>query len=587
MSGHRSPRAMQAVLAMVLAPMGVVGCHAGTPDAQAQPRQVRINQLGFAPGAQKLVVVESPGQAGFQVLAEGRRKPVLEGRLGEAATWEPAGRQAAVADLSALRAPGRYRVQVDGLPPSDPFEVRPDAYEGVAVAALKAFYFNRAGTALDPAQAGQWARPAGHPDDSVLVHASAASAARPAGTRISAPRGWYDAGDYGKYIVNSGITMWTLLSAWEHYPEFFRNRDAGIPESGNAVPDILDESMWNLQWMLDMQDPADGGVYHKLTTLQFSGAVMPHQDTADRYVVAKSTAATLDFAAVMAMASRVYAPYEAQFPGLPARMAAAARSAWAWARSNPEAVYRQPEDVGTGAYGDSMLEDEFAWAAAELFLLTGEAAYWDAFVDNAGTPDVPSWAGVRTLGWSSLAHHLQRLPDEEARGFVSAGVLGLARELQQRQAGSPWKVATRAEDFRWGSSSTVLNQALVLLQGYRLEGTRAMLDAAQSQLDWVLGRNPLGVSLVTGHGLRTPMHVHHRPSQADGIDAPVPGWLSGGPNPGQQDAKECPVPYPSSLPALSWLDHDCSYASNEVAINWNAPLVYVAAAVQALTPGPH
>ena len=131
---------------------------------------------------------------------------------------------------------------------------------------------------------------------------------------------------------------------------------------------------------------------------------------------------------------------------------------------------------------------------------------------------------------------------------------------------------------------TVLNQALVMLQAYRLSGERHMLDAAQSQLDWVLGRNPQGLSFVTGHGLRTPMHVHHRPSQADGIPEPVPGWLSGGPNPGQQDAEDCPVPYPSGLPALSWLDHGCSYASNEVAINWNAPLVYVAAALQALTP---
>lgn len=110
------------------------------------------------------------------------------------------------------------------------------------------------------------------------------------------------------------------------------------------------------------------------------------------------------------------------------------------------------------------------------------------------------------------------------------------------------------------------------------------LAAAQSQLDYVLGRNPLGVSYVTGHGQRTPMHVHHRPSQADGINEPVPGWLSGGPNPGQQDQKDCPVSYASKLPAKSWLDHDCSYASNEVAINWNAPLVYVATALQELTP---
>ena len=579
--------AIQALLAVALVPLGTGGCQAGPQTVDPQAQQVRINQVGFLPGAQKLALVQTDAPAQFRVLAEGRRKPVLEGQLAQPARWDAAGVNAAVADLGALVAPGRYRLQVEGLPASDPFVVDADAYGEVTMAALKAFYFNRAGTALEPAHAGRWARAAGHADDAVLVHASAASPGRPAGSTISAPLGWYDAGDYGKYIVNSGISTWTLLAAWEHYPEFFRGREAGIPESGDAVPDILDEAMWNLRWMLAMQDPADGGVYHKLTTLQFSGAVMPHEDTAHRYVVAKSTAAALDFAAVMAMASRVYAPLEARFPGLPARMAAAGKSAWAWAQANPEVIYQQPEDVTTGAYGDTSLDDEFAWAAAELYLLDGEAAYWDAFSRHAGTPDVPSWAGVRTLGWISLAQHLQRLPDDAARTQVSDGVMQLARQLQEQEAQSAWRVATQAEDFRWGSSSTVLNQALVMLQGYRLDGGRDLLDAAQSQLDWVLGRNPLGVSLVTGHGLRTPMHVHHRPSMADGIDAPVPGWLSGGPNPAQQDAEDCPVPYASALPALSWLDHDCSYASNEVAINWNAPLVYVAAAVQALTPEAH
>ena len=165
-----------------------------------------------------------------------------------------------------------------------------------------------------------------------------------------------------------------------------------------------------------------------------------------------------------------------------------------------------------------------------------------------------------------------------------AGIEGLAARLAAVSQDSPWRVAMQAEDFVWGSSAQALNQALMLVQGYRLTGRREYLDAAQSQLDYVLGRNPLGVSFVTGHGVRTPMHIHHRPSQADGIDEPVPGLLSGGPNPRQQDAGDCPVPYASSQPALSWLDHGCSYASNEIAINWNAPLVYMTAAVVALTP---
>jgi endoglucanase len=142
----------------------------------------------------------------------------------------------------------------------------------------------------------------------------------------------------------------------------------------------------------------------------------------------------------------------------------------------------------------------------------------------------------------------------------------------------------QTDDFVWGSNAVALNQALMLIQGYRLSGDRRQLDAAQAALDYVLGRNALGMSMVTGIGEKSPLHPHHRPSNADGIAAPVPGFIVGGPNPGQQDAAHCPVPYASKLPALSYLDHDCSYASNEVAINWNAPLVYVSAALQVLTP---
>ncbi len=551
---------------------------------EAVEGRIRVNQLGFAAGAGKLAVVESADAGEFRIVRDSNGEIVHRGMLGPAMEWGPAGRIVSVTDFGVLREAGRYRIEVDGLPPSDPFPVRGEAYAALADAAVKAFYFNRAGIELLPEHAGQWARAAGHPDTDVEVHPSAASEGRPAGTVISAPHGWYDAGDYNKYIVNSGITLHALLSAWEHFPEFFRDRDLGIPESGDGVPDLLDEAWWNLRWMLEMQDPGDGGVYHKLTNLHFDGSVMPDRARERRYVVQKGTAATLDFAAVMAMAARIYMDHEAHFPGMSARMRTAAESAWRWAQANPGVEYRQPADVHTGGYGDRAFDDEFAWAAAELYLLTGDPAYYLAFEQHAREPGVPSWAQVGSLGWMSLAHHRDRLPDDNARARIAGGIDALAAQLAEQWRSSPWRVGMREPDFVWGSNAVAMNQAMLLLQGYRLSGDRDYLDAAQSQLDYVLGRNPLGISYVTGQGLRAPMHIHHRPSQADGVAEPVPGWLSGGPNPRQQDAKDCPVGYPSSLPALSWLDHDCSYASNEVAINWNAPLVYVAAGIEALTP---
>jgi endoglucanase len=561
---------------------GVAAAGEATPPPAAAV--VAVNQIGYLPGGAKWALLwGARGKEARLVDAAGGRT-VWQGPLGPAAEWPAAGRLVQTVDFSAFTRPGRYRLQVEGGPASDEFVIGAEAYAALSAAALKAFYFNRAGIELKPEHAGPWARPAGHPDTQVRVHASAAGPGRPEGTLISAPRGWYDAGDYNKYIVNSGISVYTLLAAWEHFPAFFQSQRLNLPESGNGLPDLLNEVLWNLDWMLAMQDPADGGVYHKLTNADFDGMVMPHQATGPRWVVAKSTAAALDFAAVAAIASRVFRAFDAQRPGHAARLLAAARAAWAWAQAHPDVTYRQPPDIRTGEYGDNQLADEFAWAAAELYITTRDDRFWAALKPAQTAMTVPAWAEVQGLGWISLAHHRAGLTAAADPQLIADRVGGLATRLAAAGQAAPERVGLQAGDYHWGSHSAVLNRAMVLIQGYRLTGTRAHLDAAQALLDNVLGRNALALSGVTGFGTRSPRHPHHRPSEADGVAEPVPGFLVGGPNAGQQDARHCPVPYPSTLPALSYLDHSCSYASNEVAINWNAPLVYVSAALQVLTP---
>jgi endoglucanase len=554
-----------------------------TPPAGPASGAIQVNQVGFTAGAAKWAAVPHGAGDRFTVVDSRSGREVHRGTLGPATHWAPANQVVRLADFSRLSTPGEYRLHVDGLPDSHRFAIAPDAYAALNAAAIKAYYYNRAGIALEPRHAGPWARAAGHPDTAVRVHASAAGPGRPEGTLISSPKGWYDAGDYNKYIVNSGITVYTLLAAYEHFPQFFQRQVLNIPESGNGLPDLLNEALWNLDWMLTMQDPADGGVYHKLTNLGFDGGVMPHQAVGERYVVQKTTAATLDFAAVMAAGSRVFRAFEAQRPGLSQRMLAAARRAWQWAQAHPDQVYRQPPDIHTGEYGNAELDDEFAWAAAELYVATGDDAYYAAMRADRTPMGVPGWGDVNGLAWISLAQHRDKLTRAADRQLIERRITGLSEQLAAGWQASAYRVAMQSGDLIWGSNSVALNQALVLVQGYRLTGERRLLDAAQSALDYVLGRNPLGLSMVTGIGTVSPMRPHHRPSEADGIAAPVPGFIVGGPNPGQQDAKGCP-PYPSALPALSYLDHECSYASNEVAINWNAPLVYLSAALQALTP---
>ncbi|HET7458125.1 MAG TPA: glycoside hydrolase family 9 protein, partial [Gemmatimonadaceae bacterium] len=436
------------------------------------------------------------------------------------------------------------------------------------------------------------ARAAGHRDTAVLVHPSAASPSRPAGTRISSPLGWYDAGDYNKYVVNSGISTYTLLALYEHFPEYAAALRTDVPESDNALPDVLDEALWNLRWMLTMQDRADGGVYHKLTNAEFDRFEMPDQGLAPRYVVQKSTAATLDLAAVAAHASLVARRFPRELPGLADSLTRAATAAWAWARQHPDSVYDQKRldaayapAINTGDYGDRRLDDELRWAAAELYLATRQDSFLVIAAPLAPPPaDVPSWGAVRTLGLYSLLDHRPELP----RGFDRAALERRLRVLADSLAAGARRsaygvpVGEGAHDFVWGSNAVAANQGMALVQAYRLTRDTAYLSAATASLDYLLGRNAIGMSFVTGFGAKPPLRPHHRPSASDTVAAPVPGLLVGGPNPGQQD--HCPG-YPSRLPALSYVDSTCAYAANEIAINWNAPLAYLAVAVDASHAG--
>ncbi len=568
----------------------VAACSTSRPDPDTlQEGAIHLNQIGFYPDGPKQAVVQGAAEGTFEVIAEnGERR--FTGQLSSEEAWEMSGERVRVADFSDLDVPGVYRLRVPGVGDSDPFEIKRAVLSDLTKGILKGFYYQRASSALPEAYAGRWARAAGHPDDKVMVHPSAASPGRPAGTILSMPKGWYDAGDYNKYIVNSGITTGTLLALYEQFPAFFDSFSLNIPESGGAMPDLLDEALWNLRWMMAMQDPADGGVYHKLTTANFEGMVRPDQARAQRYVVQKSTAAALDFAAVMARAARVYRG-RAGVPGLADSMLTAAASAWDWAAANPSVPYRQNEmnsrfdpDVATGAYDDEQFEDEFAWAAAELYATTKDARYLDGHDPRQiSRTSVPSWGNVQAMALMALLDNR----DAVDAGSAGAAITSLADELVQAQRASAYRMPFGAgrSDFAWGSTAVAANQGLILLQAYRLTGDQRYFDAAVANLDYLLGRNPLNLTFVTGFGDRSPMHPHHRPSVSDGIDDPVPGMLVGGPNPGMQDAANCSTAYPSKLPALAYLDNDCSYASNEIAINWQASIAYLAGAIEALEAG--
>ncbi len=538
----------------------------------AQNTEIRYNQVGCYPRQEKVIVVEGMNPAGKVrvTMPDGKTiKPKVQVRKASS-PWS--GKTRYVVNLGELTATGNYHINVDDA--ICDLNVTENPFRDIAKASLRLFYLIRSGVAIEDAVYG---RPEGHPDTKVLVHNSAASRLRPAGTIISSPYGWYDAGDYNKYVVNSAFSIGLMLAAYEALPNYFANLHTDIPESGNNTPDLLDEMMFNLRWFLTMQDPLDGGVYHKLTTPHFEGFILPTECRQPRYVVAKSVTATLDFAAVMADAARIFEPLQDDYPGFSVIAAGVSERAYQWAKEHPTAFYRQEQlkdpAVSTGTYGDGNASDEFFWAASALYRLTGKQQYLDdARQYQPQLFTTPTWGNVASVGafeWLAVGDSPLR---ETMLSLLTAYCDDAIKSVDNSCFQSPF--GNKRSDFGWGClAEHCCCQGLLFLYADKMSGTNKYSRYALQNADYLLGRNATGYCYVTGFGKKSPMHPHHRISAADTIENPFPGMLVGGPNPGQQDKKELPTTYLSDYQDESFLDIMQSYASNEIAINWNASLV--------------
>jgi len=537
--------------------------------------QIRLNQVGMYPNQEKVAVIEGTAKSVTIKDAATGRKTAVKTRVLRTATSPWSGKRRTVVDFSNLTKPGTYTITSGEE--SATFTIKEGALRDVTAGTLKAFYLIRSGVPIDAKYAGAYARPCGHPDTQVLVHPSAASLGRPAGTLISSPYGWYDAGDYNKYIVNSAFSVGVILCSYDQNHDYYQTLNVNIPESQNQTADVLDELMFNLQWMLTMQDPYDGGVYHKLTTPNFEGFVMPTDCKQQRYVVQKSTAATLDFAAVMAQAARIYKKNK-DYPTFAEEATRAALAAYGWAERNPRVLYQQRRltdpAVSTGEYGDFNLSDEWYWAATELYLLTGDQQFADLAAKNQPKRfSAPTWGNVAALGtydWLT-AKNVENSQLSTLRSSLINHCDSLVAAVTKSSFQTPNGNSPR--DFGWGCLAEAFGtNGLTLCYAYQLTSDKKYLTAALENAEYILGRNATGYCYITGFGTKSPMHPHHRISEADGIEAPFPGLVAGGPNPGQQDIAEVKV-YPSKQPDESYTDVMQSYASNEIAINWNASVL--------------
>jgi len=536
--------------------LGLTAIALPAPTAAADA-DVRVSSVGYLPGRSKLATVTVAATT-FHVLRDADGSVAFEGTVAGPSITPDTGATVWLADFSSLVESGRFHLQVDGVGRTASFPIDDDVYREPLRLAMIGMYGQRCNTPVSITYGGQtWEHDACHMSDGRLDYVG--------GGQRDGRKGWHDAGDYGKYTVNAGITLGSMLAAWEEYGDALAGLALPIPEGGDAVPDYLDEIRWELEWLLTMQySVGDGRVSHKLTSLAFDGFEMPEADHLPRYFVPWGSAATADFVAMMAKAARIYRPYDVAFAD---HCLAAARVSYAFLTANPANQAANQSGFSTGGYttGDG---DDRLWAAAEMWETTGDPAALADFEARAEgqNPQVDSdfdWSNVKNLG---MLLYLQSRRDGRNSTLVNAiraSLLEAAATLvSARNSNGYGRALTR---YYWGSNGSVARTCMVLQAANRVAPDAAYLDTCTDQLGWLFGRNQYNRSQVTGLGIDPPLHPHHRPSGADGIAPPWPGLLVGG---GDK--------------ATDWVDVQEDYRVNEVAINWNAALIYALAGF--LTP---
>ncbi|MEV7214381.1 glycoside hydrolase family 9 protein [Kitasatospora cineracea] len=554
---------------------------------------VRVNQLGYLPDGPKRATVVSSATAPLAwQLRDSSGAQVASGATTVHGADQASGQSTHLVDFGGYTGTGSGFTLVVGGLASHPFDISASLYDGLRADSLNFFYQQRSGIPIDAALAGgsAYARPAGHlgvapnkGDTGVPCQAGVCD------YRLDVRGGWYDAGDQGKYVVNGGIATWELVNSFERARRSGGDAALGdstlrVPERGNGVPDVLDEARWELEFLLRMQvpegKPMAGMAFHKIHDAQWTALpTRPELDDQQRELHKPSTAATLNLAATAAQCARVYAPYDAAFA---ARCLDAARRAWTAAEANPNVLAPATDSTGGGAYEDADVSDEFYWAAAELLATTGESQYRDAVTSSplhAKPADAFWWGGTATLGRITLATVPGvALPADDVarlRGLLT----GAADGYLSTMGGQGYAVPLAPDGYVWGSNSSVANNAMVLGVAYELTGAARYRTGALETMDYLLGRNALDRSYVSGYGARAAENEHHR-FWAHQNDASLPhppaGSFAGGPNSGLQDPV-AEARLAGCAPAACYVDDIGSYSTNEVAINWNASLAWLAA----------
>ncbi|GAA4904015.1 glycoside hydrolase family 9 protein [Ferrimonas pelagia] len=520
------------------------GAVAADPPPPAVEGKIAVNQAGYVPGAHNRFYPEHAGT--IRLERADTQAVVAEFQIDEPALGD---------ELPNALEPGWYRLIGEGQQ-SVPFPVAQQVLTKTIATLLRAYRFQHAGVALHDPYTGLM-RPAAHLQDGVLAHEDEIN---PQGTVIDGRGGWYDAGDFGKYVATTAITAARLMDASSDLEL------AGYSTGDAAMPEMLSEALIGLDWLGRMQR-SDGAFYRKIGGVAWPPLVSPHEDTQTRFVYGISTPDSAKAVAALAQASRVF---KLRDPLRSERYLAQAQLGWQWLELQPEQIieWHEGDDGGSGPYmynqwdTQSSLEhdrDDRFWAAVELYLSTKQSNYLDYAKRNLPQQiAIFEWKDPSVLG---LWHLQQSGVEPTLSASIRQQFLSHCDGLMKLGAQAPFQISNQR--FIWGSNKMVAEEGVLFSYCYRLNSDPNYLAMAWSQWHYLFGANPFAQSYVTGVGIKPVRQLHHIWGRAVGVVPP--GMMVGGPN---QDSQAGFAPKGEGM--HSYIDDARDYAVNEFAIDYNA-----------------
>lgn len=500
----------------------------------------------------------------FTVVDEADGHTALTGTIGAPRASTQTGETLLDLDLAALTTPGSYHVVVPGMGRSWSFTVGPDALGEAFYVHARGLYHNRCAE-LDPALT-PWARGDIHtvyqaafpPDDDDYNDHSAAGwgvldaaghyvsishfdavEATATTTRLAITGGWHDAGDFDRRPYHLGVVE-DLLAAYELAPDHFTDGQLNLPESGNGVPDIVDEALFGMTMWRQAQR-ADGGVGTWIEATSHPAESDPGADTQPYYLSTATRHSSLDYARHAAMTGRILATLgDPEADG----WIASAEAAWTYATSPAAhpAVSFTVDGQALRFVDQPAPDDEHRlWAAVELALATGDPAYTAVLEDLDGTYRT----AVGNLWWKqefmrivAVGLYGRELP----AGWDTLAIDAVSDHADTWMAGQaenayPWAWYGPSHSYYtyWGWGQGRYRPLVDLVIAWKLTGRDDYRTAALDGLDVLLGLNPQGRVDTTGLGDHRTVTALHLPSEADAVDEASPG-----------------IPLYGALPSVAW-----------------------------------